>query len=73
MKHQFIDSGDVKKLLAGRDCTPAEEKEIIAQYIQQRLAAGIEAEYQDLETMRANGVPAEQVLQALKKDLPVSN
>ncbi|GEM_PF-5023747 len=72
MKHQFIDSGDMKNLLIGRDCTPAEEKEIVAQYIQQRLAAGVEADYQDLETMLANGVPAAVVLQALTKDLPLS-
>ena len=70
MKHKFIDSNEVKKLLARRDSTPAEEKEILTQYIQERLASGVEADYQDIETMIANGVPAEEVLRALKENLP---
>ena len=72
MSFRFIDSADVRTLLAYRQLTPEQEAEIVAQYIQEWLASDMDADYQDFETMVANGISAEEVLRELKKDLPSS-
>lgn len=67
MGKKFIDISDATSFPPPWEISAEEEAAIIAQYKRERTPEAIEADYQGFEKQFEEGVPAEQLLQELKR------